>query len=159
MSALEAAFAMVAETGIAYVGCRNSNHLGALAPYGLKACERGYVMIAGTNASTTIAPWGGREARLGNNPLSIAAPCPKPPHFLLDMAMSVAARGKIRTARDEGSSIPQGWAVDAAGKPTTAPVPALGGFLLPSGAHQGTGPSPEVGTPSGFLAGGPVPPN
>src|SRR3546814_12347768 len=82
MSALEAAFAMVAETGIAYVGCRNSNHLGALAPYGLKACERGYVMIAGTNASTTIAPWGGRDARLGNNPLSIAAPCPKPPHFL-----------------------------------------------------------------------------
>src|SRR3546814_459566 len=63
MSALEAAFAMVAETGIAYVGCRNSNHLGALAPYGLKACERGYVLIAGPNASTTIAPWGGQIGR------------------------------------------------------------------------------------------------
>src|SRR3546814_12048590 len=77
MSALEAAFAMVAETGIAYVGCRNSNHLGALAPYGLKACERGYVMIAGTNASTPNAPWGGREARLGTHPLSNAAPRPQ----------------------------------------------------------------------------------
>src|SRR3546814_19154437 len=117
MSALEAAFAMVAETGIAYVGCRNSNHLGALAPYGLKACERGYVMIAGTNASTTIAPWGGREARLGNNPLSIAAPCPKPPHFLLDMAMSVAAPGKNPKTRDEGRSIPDGRPASPGGHP------------------------------------------
>src|SRR3546814_14123563 len=111
-------------------------------------------MIACTNASTTIAPWGGREARLGNNPLSIAAPCPKPPHFLLDMAMSVAARGKIRKARDEGSSIPEGWAVDAAGKPTTDPVAALGGFLLPFGAHKGSGLSQAIELLSGVLAGG-----
>src|SRR3546814_17826451 len=107
MSALEAAFAMVAETGIAYVGCRNSNHLGALAPYGLKACERGYVMIAGTTASTTIAPWGGREARLGNNPMSNAAPCPKPPHFLADMPMTAAARDKHRKPRAKRHSNPE----------------------------------------------------
>jgi LDH2 family malate/lactate/ureidoglycolate dehydrogenase len=153
MSALEAGLAMVADTGIAYVGCRNSNHLGALAPYGLKACERGTVMIGGTNASTTIAPWGGREARLGNNPLTIAAPCPTAPHFLLDMAMSVAARGKIRQARDAGGSIPEGWAVDAAGKPTTDPAAALGGFLLPFGAHKGSGLSQAVDLLSGVLSG------
>src|SRR3546814_13782880 len=105
MTALEAGFALAAESGIAYVGCRNSNHFGAIAPYGLKACESGFVLLAGTNASTTIAPWGGREARLGNNPLSIAAPCPDAPHFLLDMALSVAARGKIRQARDEGAAL------------------------------------------------------
>jgi LDH2 family malate/lactate/ureidoglycolate dehydrogenase len=158
MTALETAFTMVAETGIAYVGCRNSNHQGALAPYGLKASERGYVMIGGTNASTTIAPWGGREARLGNNPLSIAAPCPTAPgtgapHFLLDMAMSVAARGKIRKAREEGVSIPEGWAVDAAGKPTTDPVAALAGFLLPFGGHKGSGLSQAVDLLSGVLSG------
>ena len=153
MSALEAALAMAAESGIAYVGCRNSNHLGALAPYGLKACAQGYVLIGGTNASTTIAPWGGREARLGNNPLTIAAPCPAAPHFLLDMAMSVAARGKIRQARDAGGTIPEGWAVDAAGKPTTDPAAALGGFLLPFGAHKGSGLSQAVDLLSGVLSG------
>lgn len=153
MTALETAVGMAAETGIAYVGCRNSNHLGALAPYGLKACLQGYALIAGTNASTTIAPWGGREARLGNNPLSIAAPCPEPPHFLLDMAMSVAARGKIRKARDEGERIPEGWAVDAEGKPTTDPVAALAGFLLPFGAHKGSGLSQAVDLLSGVLSG------
>lgn len=153
MTALEAALEMAAETGIAYVGCRRSNHFGALAPYGLKACERGFVMIAGTNASPTIAPWGGREARLGNNPMAVAAPCPQPPHFLLDMAMSVAARGKIRKALAEGKPIPEGWAVDAAGLPTTDPQAALGGFLLPFGGHKGSGLSQAVDLLSAVLSG------
>ncbi|GAB4363437.1 MAG: Ldh family oxidoreductase [Kiloniellaceae bacterium] len=158
MAALEAGLAMVRDSGMAYLGCRASNHLGALAPYGLKACEAGYVLICGTNASTTIAPWGGREARLGNNPLSIAAPCPDPtgsgaPHFLLDMAMSVAARGKIRKALAEGAPIPEGWAVDAAGKPTTDPAAALAGFLLPFGGHKGSGLSLAVDMLSGVLSG------
>lgn len=153
MAALEAGLAMVPETGMAYLGCRDSNHLGALAPYGLKACAAGYVLICGTNASTTIAPWGGREARLGNNPLSIAAPCPDAPHFLLDMAMSVAARGKIRKALAEGEAIPEGWAVDAAGKPTTDPAAALAGFLLPFGGHKGSGLSLAVDMLSGVLSG------
>jgi len=152
-TALNEGLAMAAETGIAYVGCRASNHLGALAPYGLKACARGFVLVCGTNASTTIAPWGGREARLGNNPLSIAAPCPEAPHFLLDMAMSVAARGKIRKALDEGGQIPEGWAVDAAGRPTTDPAAALGGFLLPFGGHKGSGLSQAVDLLSGVLSG------
>ncbi len=153
MTALEEGFAMAAETGMAYLGCRRSHHLGALAPYGLKACERSLVLLCGTNASPTIAPWGGREARLGNNPLCIAAPCPTAPHFLLDMAMSVAARGKIRKARDEGSTIPEGWAVDAAGRPTVDPAAALAGFLLPFGGHKGSGLSQAVDVLSGVLSG------
>jgi LDH2 family malate/lactate/ureidoglycolate dehydrogenase len=153
MTALKTGFDMVAETGIAYLGCNNSNHLGALAPYGLRACEKGLVLICGTNASTTIAPWGGRDARLGNNPLSIAAPCPEAPHFILDMAMSVAARGKIRQAEREGAAIPEGWAVDADGKPTTDPTAALAGFLLPFGGHKGSGLSQAVDLLSGVLSG------
>jgi len=152
--ALNAALDMVRETGMAYAGCRNSNHFGALMPYALRACEAGYVFIGGTNASTTICPWGGRQARLGNNPFSIAAPCADGFHFILDMAMSVAARGKIRVARDNGEPIPEGWAVDKNGLPTTDPAAALAGFLLPMGGHKGSGLSLAVDMLSGVLTGG-----
>lgn len=151
--ALAVAMEMVADAGIAYVGCRNSNHCGALAPYALEACNAGYLLIGGTNASTTMAPWGGRDARIGNNPLCIAAPCADGMHFILDMAMSVAARGKIRVAQREGSAIPEGWAVDASGQPTTDPAEALAGFLLPFGGHKGSGLSMAVDILCGVLTG------
>lgn len=152
--ALKAALEMVRETGMAYVGCRNSNHFGALAPYAIQACEAGFVFMGGTNASTTICPWGGKEARLGNNPFSIAAPCRDGFHFILDMAMSVAARGKIRAARDNDEPIPEGWAVDKNGLPTTDPIAALSGFLLPMGGHKGSGFSMAVDMLAGVLTGG-----
>jgi LDH2 family malate/lactate/ureidoglycolate dehydrogenase len=151
--ALAAALEMVAETGIAYVGCRNSNHFGAMAPYALKACDAGYLLMAGTNASTTMAPWGGKEKRIGNNPLCIAAPCADGMHFILDMAMSVAARGKIRAAHRAGFRIPEGWALDRAGLPTTDPGEALAGFLLPIGGYKGSGLSMAVDILSGALTG------
>ena len=151
--ALEAALAMVAEIGIAYVGCRNSNHFGALAPYGLNACDAGFILIAGTNASTTMAPWGGKETRIGNNPLCIAAPCADGIHIILDMAMSVAARGKIRAAQKAGVPIPEGWATDGSGAPTTDASEALAGFLLPVGGHKGSGLSVAVDILSGVLTG------
>lgn len=151
--AVEVALDMVKDTGMAYVGCRASNHLGALAPYALKACNAGYVMLAGTSASTTMPPWGGAEARIGNNPMCFAAPCPSGPHFILDMAMSVAARGKIRAAHVEGRSIPAGWATDADGRPTTDPAQALDGFLLAVGGHKGSGLSMAVDILSGVMSG------
>ncbi|MGJ3260486.1 MAG: Ldh family oxidoreductase [Rhodospirillales bacterium] len=151
--ALDAAFEMTAETGIAYVGCRTSNHCGALAPYGLQACEKGYVMMCGTGASPTMPPFGGTGAVIGNNPLCMAAPCPEAPHFLLDMAMSVVARGKIRKAIAEGTSIPEGWAVDKDGKPTTDPVAANEGFLIAVGGHKGSGLSMAVDILSDLICG------
>jgi LDH2 family malate/lactate/ureidoglycolate dehydrogenase len=144
---------MVAETGLAYVGCNNSNHFGALAPYALQACDAGYVLMGGTNASTTMAPWGGKETRMGNNPLCIAAPCVDGVHFILDMAMSVAARGKIRAALTAGAPIPQGWAVDSDGAPTTDAAAALKGFLLPFGGYKGSGLALAVDIFSGVLSG------
>lgn len=151
--ALETALDLVTADGIAYVGCRNSNHLGALAPYALRACDAGCLLIAGTNASTTMAPWGGREARIGNNPLCIAAPSADGEHFILDMAMSVAARGKIRAALRRGDPIPQDWAVDASGRPTTDAQAALEGLLRPVGGHKGSGLSMAVDILSGVLSG------
>lgn len=152
--ALDAAFEMAAETGIAYVGCRHSNHCGAMIPYGLKAAEAGYVFMGGTNASTTMPPWGGAEARIGNNPLCVAAPITDGAHFLLDMAMSVAARGKIRAAKAAGGKIPADWAVDDQGRPTTDPAAALKGFLSPMGAHKGSGLSLAIDILCGALTGG-----
>jgi LDH2 family malate/lactate/ureidoglycolate dehydrogenase len=153
MRGLETALQLARKAGIAYVGCRGSNHVGALAPYALQACEAGFVSVMGTNASTTMPPWGGAEARIGNNPIAIAAPCPDAPHFILDMAMSVAARGKIRAAQSEGRPIPEGWAVDAAGRPTTDPAEALAGFLVPFGGHKGSGLSQAVDMLSGVISG------
>jgi len=153
MRGLETAFQLAAETGIAYVGCRNSNHVGALAPYALQACEAGFVSIMGTSATTTMPPWGGAEARIGNNPIGIAAPCPDAPHFILDMAMSVAARGKIRAAQADGRAIPEGWAVDRDGRPTTDPAEALAGFLVPFGGHKGSGLSQAVDMLCGVISG------
>jgi len=152
--ALHTALEMVAESGIAYVGCKASNHFGALAPYCIQSCEAGYVMFSGTNASMTMAPFGGKEARIGNNPFCVAAPIPDGVHFILDMAISVAARAKIRNAEEEGTPIPEGWAVDKEGLPTTDPVEALAGFLLPLGGHKGSGMSMVVDLLAGLLTGG-----
>jgi len=153
MRALATAMAMAAATGIAYVGCRNSNHFGAMMPYALTACDAGYVMIAATNAGPTMPPWGGAEARIGNNPLCVAAPVPGGPHFILDMAMSVAARGKIRIAARNAKPIPEGWAVDKAGRATTDAATALKGFLVPFGGHKGSGLSMAVDILCGVISG------
>ncbi len=90
---------------------------------------------------------------MGNNPLCIAAPCADGSHFILDMAMSVAARGKIRAAHTTGTSIPEGWALDASGISTTNAGEALAGFLLPFGAYKGSGLAMAVDILSGVLTG------
>ncbi len=152
--ALELALSMVEDTGIAYVGCRHSNHLGALAPYALQACEKGYLLIAGSNASAMMAPWGGAEVRLGNNPIAVGVPVSDGSHVILDIAMSEAARSKIRAAAKAGTPIPSGWAADSEGVPTTDPVAALAGLLLPIGGHKGSGLALMVDILSGVLTGG-----
>ncbi len=156
MAAMRAALDMVAETGIAYVTCSHSNHLGAMAPYALDICRAGYALYGGTGATSTMPPWGGAEARIGNNPICFAAPCPEEPHFVLDMAISVAARGKIRQARDAGQSIPEGWAVGPDGQSTTDPVTALEGFLIGIGGHKGSGLSMAVEIFSSVMSGAAV---
>ncbi|UCH73715.1 MAG: Ldh family oxidoreductase [Rhodospirillales bacterium] len=151
---LAEALEMARQVGIAYAGIAESNHVGPLAPYALRACEDGMALILGTNASVTMPPWGGAAARMGNNPLCIALPNPGGPHFILDMAMSVAARGKIRRALKEGAAIPEGWAVTRDGAPTTDPAAALDGFLAPMGGHKGAGLAQAVDLLAGLLPGG-----
>ncbi|MGB0087063.1 MAG: Ldh family oxidoreductase [Rhodomicrobiaceae bacterium] len=151
--ALDSAIEAAAEAGMALAVVRGSNHFGAIGPYCYLAAEAGFASIIGSNASMTIAPWGGSEARLGNNPIGFGMPHPQGDPFILDMAMSVAARGKIRSAMAEGKTIPEGWATDAAGRPTTDPAEALKGFLLPIGGHKGYGLALTVDLFAGLLSG------
>ena len=141
------------EMGVCFVGCRDSNHFGAAAPYVLMACEQKMLGIAGTNAAPTMAPWGGLARLLGNNPLAIGVPCDGDDPFVLDMAMSFSSRARIRHIAEEKGSIPEGWALDSHGRPTVDPIEALKGFVLPIGTYKGFGLTMAIDILSGVLTG------
>jgi LDH2 family malate/lactate/ureidoglycolate dehydrogenase len=151
--ALEAAIEGARNAGVGAAFARHSNHFGPVMPYLFQATEQGFAAIIASNATTTIAPSGGREARVGNNPLGIGVPAPGGDPVLLDMAMSVVARAKIRQAAKAGESIPATWATDREGAPTTDPAAALDGFLLPIGGYKGYGLSLMVDLFAGLLSG------
>lgn len=153
MRALREASAMAREVGIGAVFVRNSNHFGPIMPYCFVAAQDGFASIIGSNATTTIAAWGGSEAKLGNSPFAIGVPRPDGDPVILDVAMSVVARAKIRNAAKAGAAIPDTWATDSTGKPTTDPVAALDGFLLPMGGHKGYGLALMIDMLAGVLSG------
>ncbi|MBC8024294.1 MAG: Ldh family oxidoreductase, partial [Burkholderiales bacterium] len=153
LRALHEAMARARSHGVGMAFARNSNHFGAIAPYCLLAAEQGFASMIGSNASTTIAPTGGAETRLGNNPLGFGVPRPGGRPVILDMAMSVVARGKIRAALQKGEPIPDTWATDRHGKSTTDPQAALDGFLLPFGGYKGYGLALVVDLLAGVLSG------
>jgi LDH2 family malate/lactate/ureidoglycolate dehydrogenase len=152
MRSLEAAMEVASECGIGIALTRGSNHFGPISPYAYIAAEQGFASMIGSNATTTIAPWGGSDARLGNSPIGFGVPNPGGQPFLLDMAMSVVARAKIRDAFKQGREIPNTWGTDAKGIPTTDPKAALDGFLLPVGGHKGYGLALMVDLFAGLLS-------
>lgn len=151
--ALEAAAEGARRNGVGAAFARHSNHFGPVMPYLFQAAEQGFAAIIASNATTTIAPWGGREARVGNNPLGIGVPSPGGDPIMLDIAMSVVARAKIRRAAAAGEPIPGTWATDRDGAPTTDPDAALAGFLQPIGGHKGYGLSLMIDLLTGLLSG------
>jgi LDH2 family malate/lactate/ureidoglycolate dehydrogenase len=153
MRGLHAALDGARAAGIGAAFVRGSNHFGPIAPYALLAAEQGCATIIASNATTTIAPWGGRDTRLGNNPFGIGVPNPGGDPVILDMALSVAARAKIREHAARNEPIPEGWATDAQGVPTTDAAAALKGFLLPVGGHKGYGLAVMVDLLAGLLSG------
>ena len=136
---LNEAFRLAEETGLAYVACRNSHHFGPVAPYALRAVERGLVAFFGTNAEPVMAPWLGKEVMHGNNPIAVAAPRRDGPPFILDIAQSIVAFSKLRHAKEAGEAIPATWASDKQGHPTTDPAAGLDGWVMPIGDHKGYG--------------------
>ncbi|MEK9725585.1 MAG: Ldh family oxidoreductase [Rhodospirillaceae bacterium] len=152
--ALEVAMAKARANGVGFVSVRNSNHFGATAPYGFAASVAAMTLMCGTTASPAMPPFGGRELKMGNNPMGFATPRRDGPPFLLDMAMSLAARGKMRKLRDAGEPMPLGWALDADGNPTTDPAAGLDGFIQFIAGHKGYGLALMVDILGGLLSGG-----
>lgn len=154
-SAMKLAIAKAAKTGAAVVSVKNSNHFGASAFYAMRALKHGMVGFASTNAGPTMAPTGGREARLGNNAMAIAVPAGKFPPIVLDMATGAAAWGKIFVAQQEKRKIPATWALDKNGVPTDDPnAAAHQGLIQPFGGYKGYGLSLLIDIVTGVLSGG-----
>jgi LDH2 family malate/lactate/ureidoglycolate dehydrogenase len=151
--AMEEAIARAKRHGIGMVAVRDSNHFGTAMYYTRMAAAQGCIGFLSTNASPAMAPWGGRAKAVGNNPWSIAAPAGRHAPMILDIANSAVARGKVYLARNRGEPIPPGWALDAEGRPTTDPVAALEGVILPMAGHKGYGISVMMDVLSGVLTG------
>jgi LDH2 family malate/lactate/ureidoglycolate dehydrogenase len=139
--------------GVGVVGVRNSNHFGTAAYYTRMAAAQACIGFLSTNASPSMAPWGGRKKAIGANPWSFAAPAGRFGTVVMDIANGHVARGKIYVAQQRGTSIPEGWAIDADGRATTDPAAALAGVLLPMAAHKGYAISFVMDMLSGVLTG------
>jgi LDH2 family malate/lactate/ureidoglycolate dehydrogenase len=159
--AMELAVAKARAHGVGFVTCHNSNHFGAAANYSMMALPHQMVGISLTNGPwPAVVPTFGREAKFSTNPISFAAPAGTEYPFVLDMATSTVAIGKLSVAARWGKAIPPGWALDREGRPTTDPEEAYRTRLLtPLGAtrdlggHKGYGLAVMVDILCGVLAG------
>lgn len=125
------------QVGIGWAIIRNTMHQGAMGYYSLMAAKEGMAGIALVCNPPNMAPHGARAVGVHNSPIAIAVPGKRHRPLILDMATSIAARGKIDLAIDKGAPIPESWALDKEGKPTTDPK--LAAILMPAGGYKGSG--------------------
>jgi L-2-hydroxycarboxylate dehydrogenase (NAD+) len=151
--ALDKAREIVAAHGTAVVAVYGSSHYGTGAYWTNQLARDGLVALLVSTTGSSVTPFGGAEKLLGTNPLTISFPTGGEP-VVLDMATSSGAYGRIVTASKEGQPIPEGWAVDSSGVPTTDADAALAGALLPFGGHKGSGLAILLELLAGPLAGG-----
>ena len=128
-----------AKFGVGVVSVRNSNHSGMLAIHVLRATSRGMIGFFTSGGVAIMPPWGGADPVLGNGPFAWGIPRRGGFPIVVDMASSIAARGKIRSLAMEGKQIPDGWALDAEGRPTRDASAAMKGVVLPMAGHKGSG--------------------
>jgi (2R)-3-sulfolactate dehydrogenase (NADP+) len=124
--------------GVAAAAIRKSGHCGAAGHPVERLANEGLVALMFVNTPGAMAPWGGSRAVFGTNPVAFACPLPGRAPLVIDLSLSKVARGNVMTAKQRGEPIPEGWALDAKGKPTTDPDAALGGTMLPMGDAKGT---------------------
>lgn len=140
--------------GVAWVGVRHSNHAGPAALYATMPLERDMIgLYVAVGSANHLPPWGGTEMLLSTNPIAVAVPAGDEPPIVLDMATTVAAYGKVKTAAQRGESMPEGWMIDREGRPLTDPNRADEGYLLPIGGPKGAGLSLIFGLLAGTLNG------
>ncbi|KAF2162502.1 hypothetical protein M409DRAFT_69086 [Zasmidium cellare ATCC 36951] len=152
-AAMEEAIRRAETYGIAIVTAKRSNHFGMAASYVLQAIEAGMMGLVFTNSSKTMAAFGSKEPLLGTSPIAVGLPSANEIPFILDMAPSVVAKGKIRAKALRGQEIPEGGAVDEEGQATTDPVAALKGLVLPIGGPKGSGLAMLMDIMAGVLSG------
>ncbi|SMX44484.1 Ldh family oxidoreductase [Maliponia aquimaris] len=136
-SALEHTMQAARQCGVAAAFLRRASHLGALAPYLFVAAEHGFAAVITSNTAPMMAPAGGRAPVIGNNPLGFALPHPEGRHVILDMALSVVSRSRVRAAARAGTPIPDSWATGPDGLPTTDPAQAMRGLMSAIGGDKG----------------------
>lgn len=122
---------------IAMAAIRRSHHFGQAGAHVERLAEKGLVAFLFGNSPKAMAFWGGKAPMIGTNPVAFAAPAPDGAPLVIDLALSVAARGKVMAAQKSGDTIPSDWALDAEGRPTTDPAAALKGSMAPVGGAKG----------------------
>jgi L-2-hydroxycarboxylate dehydrogenase (NAD+) len=138
LAAIDRIRARARETGVAAAAVRNANHLGMLSYYVEKIAAGGQIGIATTTSEALVHPWGGREAMLGTNPLAIGVPA-EPHPLVYDSATGIVSMGKIHDYAHRGQPLPEGWALDGNGDPTTDAAAATSGAIAPFGGAKGYG--------------------
>ena len=151
--AMDKAMEKAARTGVGVAIVENSSHFGATGYFTCRAAMKGYVGFATTTAYHVMTPWGGLETFMGNNPVAFAFPWKEFP-LMLDISNSVTARNKIINYAREGWPLPDTWATDSEGIPTTDAQKALKGFLQPIAGYKGVGLAMIIEIIAGTLAHG-----
>ncbi|CUH68081.1 putative oxidoreductase YjmC [Thalassovita gelatinovora] len=152
--ATELAMQKARGTGVAWVGARHSNHAGPASLYAMMPARENMIgLYLAVGSANHMPPWGGTDMLLSTNPIAVALPSRDFPPIVLDMATTVAAYGKVKTAAQRGEMMPEGWMIDRDGKPLTDPNRAADGFLLPIGGPKGYGLSLIFGILAGVLNG------
>lgn len=153
VKAMDTAIDIASRFNIGWCSARNITHAGAVGYFALRAAARGYIGIVMTASGPLMAYHGAKVSGLSTNPISIAAPSTGLP-LLLDMSTSTVALGKIMHAKDAGTAIPEGWAIDANGAPATDPTQVS--TLTPLGGPKGSGLSLMIEVLSSVLVANPV---
>lgn len=129
---------MAQRQGLACAAITRSHHCGAAGHPVERLAHAGLVALLFANTPAAIAPWGGSQLVFGTNPIAFACPLSERAPIVVDLSLSRVSRGNILAAKQKGEPIPAGWALDAAGQPTTDPDAALAGTMLPLGDAKGT---------------------
>jgi LDH2 family malate/lactate/ureidoglycolate dehydrogenase len=153
VKALDMLLPLARQHGLAAATIRNSQHFGALSYYCNRAAEAGMILLAMTNCEPAMSPAGGYEAFFGTNPIAASFPTGKSFHVQIDLSTSIVARGNIVAANKKKEPIPEGWALDREGQPTTDAQEALLGTVLTMAGHKGYALALMVEAFSGVLSG------
>ncbi|TRL40496.1 Ldh family oxidoreductase [Rhizobium straminoryzae] len=151
--AVEELAPLARQQGIAAAALYRSHHAGVMALTVERFAEQGLVAMMFANAPASMAPWGGKRPLYGTNPIAFAVPVASDEPIVIDLALSKVARGKVMAAQQKGVAIPDDWALDSDGRPTTDPDAALKGTMAPTGGVKGAALAFMVEALSAALAG------